>query len=119
MVVIVLLSLLSFSGFDTGDLNFPFADKITHFFFYFVFAILGCLFLRERTKGNMELRKAITIIGFVAFFYGILIEGLQYTMTEDRMAELADVVANTVGAIVGVALIWWYFSKERPLKWKF
>ncbi|MGW9685276.1 VanZ family protein [Flagellimonas sp. 2504JD1-5] len=116
-----MLSLFSFSDLDldTGNLNIPYADKVTHFTFYMIFALLGCLFLRERTKGSMKLGKAAILIGFVAVFYGMLIEVLQYTLTTDRMAEFGDVLANTLGAIVGVSLIKWYFSKERPLKWKY
>ncbi|WP_420321574.1 VanZ family protein [Flagellimonas sp.] len=116
-----MLSLFSFSGLDldAGKMNIPYADKVTHFTFYMIFAILGCLFLRERSRGNIKLGKATILMGFVAVFYGMLIEVLQYTLTADRMAEFGDVLANTFGAIVGVGLIKWYFSKERPLKWKF
>ncbi|MEX0312734.1 MAG: VanZ family protein [Allomuricauda sp.] len=114
-----MLSLFSFSGVDTGGINIPYLDKITHFMFYLIFSILGCLFLRERTKGNLTLGKSTILIGFVAVFYGMLMEVLQYTLTTDRMAEFGDVIANTIGAIVGVILIKWYFSNERPLKWKF
>ena len=119
--MITALSLFSFSGLDldAGKLNIPYADKVTHFSFYTIFAILGCLFLRERTKGDLGLNKTINLMVFVAIFYGMLIEVLQYTLTTDRMAEFGDVLANTFGAIVGVGLIKWYFSKERPLKWKF
>ncbi|WP_420602799.1 VanZ family protein [Flagellimonas sp.] len=121
VLFITTLSLFSFSGLDldAGKLNIPYADKVTHFFFYTIFAILGCLFLRERTKGSLGLNKTINLMVFVAIFYGMLIEVLQYTLTTDRMAEFGDVLANTFGAIVGVSLIKWYFSKERPLKWKF
>ncbi|WP_190811128.1 VanZ family protein [Flagellimonas sp. S3867] len=116
-----MLSLFSFSGLDldTGELNIPYADKITHFTFYLIFAILGCLFLRERTRGALKLEKAAILMGFIAVFYGMLIEVLQFTLTTNRMAEFGDVLANTFGAIVGVGLIKWYFSKERPLKWEF
>nr|WP_299175079.1 VanZ family protein [uncultured Allomuricauda sp.] len=116
-----MLSLFSFSGLDldAGKLRIPYADKVTHFTFYMVFAILGCLFLRERTQGSMRLETAMVLMGFIAVFYGMFMEVLQYTLTSDRMAEFGDVLANTFGAIVGVGLIKWYFSKERPLKWKF
>lgn len=116
-----MLSLFSLSGLrlDTGNLDIPYADKVTHFIFYALFGILGCLFLRERTKGKMQLGKAIKRIALSAIGYGIFIEVLQYAVTVDRMAELGDVLANSLGAIAGVGLIWWYFSKERPLKWKF
>ena len=104
---------------DAVELDIPYVDKITHFIFYTVFAILGCLFLHERTKGNITLHRAIKNIVLAAIGYGIFIEVLQYTLTVDRKAEFGDVLANTFGAIAGVGLIWWYFSKERPLKWKF
>ncbi len=118
---ITMLSLFSFSevDLDTGNLNIPYADKMTHFIFYLVFSFLGAFFVRERTKGNLELSKATIYVLLVAVGYGILIEALQYTLTVDRMAELGDVFANVMGAFVGIGLIRWLFSKERPLKWKF
>ncbi|MEX0359540.1 VanZ family protein [Flagellimonas sp.] len=113
------LSLFSFSGLDTGSIRIPYADKITHFIFYLIFGVLACLMLREKTQGQMELGKAMQWALIAAITYGIIIEVLQYALTQDRMAELGDVVANTLGAFAGVLLIKWYFSKERPLKWKF
>lgn len=118
VLAITMLSLFSFSGLDTGQIYIPYADKITHFSFYFVFAILGCLFLREQTQGKIKLSKALLLILLLAIGYGIFIEVLQYTITTDRMAELGDILANTLGAFLGIGLIKWYFSKERPLKWK-
>lgn len=113
-----MLSLFSFSGIDTSGVTIPYADKIVHFSFYLIFAILGCLFLRERTQGGLTIEKAVLSILFAAITYGIFIEVLQYTITTNRMAEFGDIIANTLGAIVGVSLIKWFFSKERPLKWK-
>ena len=54
-----------------------------------------------------------------AIFYGIGIEALQYSITEDRMAEWGDVLANSFGAFAGGLAVWWYFTKKEPLKWKF
>lgn len=118
---ITTLSLFSLSDMDldTGTLNIPYADKITHFVFYTVFAFLGCMFVRERTQGHWELGKTTKYILLAAIGYGILIEALQYTLTVDRMAEFGDVLANSLGAFVGIGLVRWLFSKERPLKWKF
>lgn len=104
---------------DTGKLNIPYADKMSHFVFYMIFAFLGCFFVRERTRGNLEMGKTTMYVLLGAIAYGILIEVLQYTITVDRMAELGDVFANSLGAFVGIGLIRWLFSKERPLKWKY
>ena len=103
---------------DAGKLDIPYADKLTHLIFYMVFAILGCLFIRERTQGNWSRSVTMKYVVIMAIVYGILIEVLQYAITEDRMAEMGDVLANAIGAIAGIGFIRWYFSKERPLKWK-
>jgi len=121
VLFVTVLSLFSFSDLclDIQKLNIPYVDKVTHFTFYMVFAILGCLFLRERTNGGIGLGKAVNLMGFTAVFYGMFIEVLQHTVAIDRMAEFGDVLANTFGAIIGAFLIKWYFSKERLLKWKY
>ena len=121
VVVITMLSLFSFPAmdFDPGSFNVPYADKITHFIFYLVFGFVGCMSVRERTMGNLGLVKTTRIVLVLAIIYGILIEILQYTLTTDRMAELGDVFANTLGAFAGIGLIRWVFSKKNPLKWKF
>ncbi|MDC6384128.1 VanZ family protein [Muricauda sp. SK9] len=121
VLFITMLSLFSFSDMDLdeGNLNIPYADKMVHFTFYLVFSILGCLLVRERTKGLWSLGKATRVIVILAVSYGIVIEVLQYTLTEDRMAEFGDVIANSLGAFAGIGLVRWLFSKEKPLKWKF
>ena len=121
VVVITMLSLFSFPAMDLdpGSFNVPYADKITHFIFYLVFAFVGCMSVRERTMGNLGLVKTTRVVLVLAIIYGILIEILQYTLTTDRMAELGDVFANTLGAFAGIGLIRWVFSKKNPLKWKF
>ncbi len=55
----------------------------------------------------------------VAALYGIGIEALQYSITKDRMAEWGDVLANSLGAVTGGLVIWWYFTKKEPLKWRY
>ncbi|SDQ26512.1 VanZ family protein [Flagellimonas zhangzhouensis] len=121
MLLITMLSLFSFSeiSLDTGGLNIPYADKITHFIFHTVFVFLGSLAVRERTRGQIGIKKATIMILVLAIIYGIIIEVLQYTITMDRHAEFGDVLANTLGAFAGIILIRWLFSKEKPLKWKF
>ncbi|MEC3964431.1 VanZ family protein [Flagellimonas halotolerans] len=121
VIVITMLSLFSFSDMDldTGNLNIPYADKITHFIFYMVFGFVGCLSFRERTKGGLGLGKTTKIVVGLAIVYGMIIEVLQYAVTTDRMAEIGDFLANALGAFAGIGLIMWVFSKKNPLKWKF
>ncbi len=119
LMLITFLSLFSFSGLDTDSIQIPYADKVTHFGFYFGYVVLGCLFLWERKRKKPTLILAIAIMVFGAVAYGSLMELLQYAMTDDRVAEPGDVLANSAGACSGGFVIWWYFSKKEPLKWKF
>ena len=118
-MVITSLSLFSFSGLDTGTVTIPYVDKIAHCGFYAGFVVLGCLSIWERKRGTVPLKKTLKVLVLAAIFYGIGIEALQYSITQDRMAEWGDVVANSFGAFIGGLGIWWYFTKKEPLKWKY
>lgn len=121
VIFITILSLFSLSelDLDKGNLNIPYADKMTHFVFYTGFAILCSMVFRERTKGMINIGKATRNAVILAIGYGMLIEALQYVLPTGRMAEWGDVLANSLGALTGIGLIRWLFSKEKPLKWKF
>lgn len=117
VVVITLLSLFSFPDLDHDNgIEIPHIDKITHFTFYFIFVVLGVLFLKEVKKERFQLKRAIIVMLGIAFLYGIAIEILQYVMPYDRAAEILDVLANTMGAIFGGLLIKKYLSLDRMLK---
>lgn len=118
MVFITLLSLFSFSEGDLPDFELPFVDKLVHFIFYFMAAVLGVLFIWERTKGKNDLKKSILTIVIAVVLYGIVIEVLQSELTVDREGDVFDVMANTLGALVGALAIKLAFSGKRQLKWK-
>ena len=112
-------SLFSFSGIDTPSLEIPHLDKVVHFTFYFAACLLGVFFLREQTRGEIPLKKALIIMLLATIAFGILMEVLQYTLTTERTGDILDGIANTVGSFCGALLMKFYFSKERSLKWKF
>lgn len=118
IVIITVLSLYSFEDLDTKGIHIPHMDKAVHFFFYFVAAILGLLLIRERTKGRLNLSRAIIITTLIVIIYGIVIEVIQNTFTRDRSGELYDVLANSLGTFFGVGLIIILFSGKTQLKWK-
>ncbi len=118
IVIITVLSLSSFEDIDTGGINIPHLDKLVHFFFYFVAAILGVLLIREQTKGHLNLYRSISISTLFAIVYGIVIEVIQNTFIQYRSGESYDVLANSIGAFFGAGLIIILFSGKTPLKWK-
>jgi len=120
MVLITFSSLFSFSGFNNSErsINIPHFAKVVHFVFYFVACILGVFFIRERTKGKMKLQKALLIMCIATIIFGIVIEVLQYAITVDRMADLFDALANSLGSLCGAVLMKGLFSDKTELKWK-
>lgn len=114
---ITLASLFSFPDIGNDDgVHIPNLDKMAHFIFHLVFVVLGTLSLKGKRKERFQLKKGILLVIGVAFLYGIVIEGLQYTMPYGRSAEIFDVLANTVGAIFGGLLVKKYLSLIRKLK---
>jgi VanZ family protein len=119
MTLITLLSLFSIpADDDVPKFHFPYADKLVHFTFYFVAAILGCLFLRERFRGDLKRNIAITITAITVIIYGIIIEVIQGVFTVDRTGDIYDALANCFGAFCGALTIKLLFSGKRQLKWK-
>lgn len=91
-ILITTLSLITIEKAPSFVLQLPFKDKVVHFLFYFVFVVLWSFALKQRTS-NFRIKILIA-----AFFYGIIIEVLQYAVTENRTADFYDVLANSLGA---------------------
>ena len=74
-------------------------DKIIHLLLYFVFVQLWALNLKKEEKKNK------IIILLIGIGYGVIIEYLQITMNMGRNFEIGDMIANTIGCILGVVLL--------------
>jgi glycopeptide antibiotics resistance protein len=74
-------------------------DKLVHFVLYAVFILLWAL---ATTKMTATRKTYLFIVGVS---YGVLIEVLQSTMSLGRSYDRVDIVANTIGCILGVLLI--------------
>jgi VanZ family protein len=82
--------------------SFPFSDKLLHFMAY---GILGILFYRAyqtlKIKDNLPLLMVLSVVS--AILYGISDE-VHQSFVPFREAEVADVIADTIGAFSGVYL---------------
>lgn len=118
MVLITVLSLVSFEDDNSLDINIPYFDKLVHFTFYFIASMLAGLFGREISKGHTSKAKVLGISFVGLVLYGIVIEVLQSNFTTYRSGELMDVLANSAGTLLGTLLIWGVFSERSALKWE-
>jgi VanZ family protein len=118
MVLITLLSLITFDDIGDSGFHLPYMDKAVHFVFHLFAAILGCFFLGERSRGKLSLSLTIILVVIFLFSYGIIIEVIQYVFTSWRSGEITDVLANMLGAISGATAVKFLFSGKWQLKWK-
>ncbi|WP_210423598.1 VanZ family protein [Croceivirga thetidis] len=110
MLLITYLSLYRIPEEQESNFWFDNLDKLVHLGIYLVTTVIGYFAFQESFKNKFSKAKAIRVVFVLAVAYGLLIELLQHLMPYNRMAELMDVIANTVGALLGCWLIQKYSS---------
>lgn len=85
-------------------------DKIVHFLFFFALVILWQLVIFKNNDDELPRKMIFFILGFT-LVYGILIEVFQELLTASRTADPFDVVADFLGALIGVLV----FNKVKHL----
>ena len=101
-IIIAVLCLESSS--DLPSVKVIGIDKIVHVTFHFVFVNLWYLFF-VNNNFMKNYSNLVTKTFFLSLGYGILIEIAQQLFTKTRQADILDVLANIIGAILAVILI--------------
>ncbi|MDE6483796.1 MAG: VanZ family protein [Duncaniella sp.] len=95
-------------GDDTPEL-FEGADKVVH---AIMFGAMAFTLSLDRLMGRGSVsRKAMIVITVLAIATGIVIECLQGAMDAGRSADVADGIADTIGALAGA----WIFTRVRKI----
>jgi len=100
-VVLAVLSLIHISG--VKEINYSHTDKIFHFIAYSI--LTWFWFKAFYYKFNYTFNKALAIAAILSIIFGIIIEVLQSMFTKTRVAESNDILANTFGVGVTVAIL--------------
>ena len=112
-LIILYLSLASSQTFNkVSFFNIPHSDKIAHICMYFGLMLVITLENFKSIRGKGQL----LVIAFIPLCYGILMEILQLTFTDNRQGSFYDILFNAAGIIVSVLL--WPFIKRIMLKLK-
>ncbi len=77
-------------------LKITFLDKIFHATAYFGLTMSWLFALRNISKYKL--------VGIILFFYGILLEFLQGTYTNNREKDIYDIVANSIGILIAMLI---------------
>lgn len=98
---------------DWGDLLS--VDKIVHTIFY---STLTLLILRGKRKATNKAVSLLFAVGAAVFSsaYGWFLEWFQGAYCADRMSDVMDGIANTVGAVLSLAIFLYFQQKNRVAK---
>ncbi|WP_418653610.1 VanZ family protein [Tenacibaculum soleae] len=80
-------------------------DKLKHLIAYFILTFIWLLAFKKTKTSKL-------FIAFCCFFFGIIIEALQVTITTHRSGELLDIVANTMGILIAYIIYFLFFKKN-------
>lgn len=101
MLIILYLSLKNADELSKIQfLNIPHFDKIAHFCMYFAF--MSAILFESRKVAVKN--HSFVVMSLFPFFYGILMEILQSTLTTTRNGSPYDVIFNTLGIILSIAI---------------
>ncbi len=87
-------------------------DKIVHMIFY---GLLTWLILRGKQKSTNRAVPLLFAVVTAVFnsTYGWLLEWFQGAYCTDRMSDVMDGIANTVGAVLGLLIFLYFQQKNR------
>lgn len=113
-LVILYLSLAGSQTFGSdGFINIPYIDKIGHFSLYFLLMLVVII----EHKNLFENTRQLILAAIIPFFFGIIIEILQLTITADRKGEILDAMFNSAG-ITAALLLWLLYNPYHKKKVK-
>lgn len=80
------------------------SDKGIHFIFYAIFAFLLYFPLRVNTKRSFTFVTTSLLVLLVGFTLGAVVELIQHYFIIGRFGEYLDILANTIGLLVGLLI---------------
>ncbi len=104
---------------DLPDFKFIILDdKLIHIILYVILAFVWLFFYHVFKEKHISF-KEIFIISFLCLTHGIIIEVLQHLFVNSRQADILDVLANTIGIIIGTIVYWKAKKQNKNLKFLF
>jgi VanZ family protein len=105
-LLILYLSLANAEVFEkAGFFDIRYLDKFVHFGLYFMF--MGVIILEHRHLFTNT--RQIIIVALIPVFFGGLMELFQSGFTDNRKADVIDIMFNTAGTASAVCL-WLFFE---------
>ncbi len=91
--------------------SFKYFDKAVHFFLYAPFSLILIVGFKKQSQYGILRNRAVGNAFLISFFYGILIEILQYYVFKSRSFDVFDISANFFGTVFGILMFYIIYGK--------
>lgn len=98
--VIVYLSFAKPQSLPSIAVGGSFSDKWVHFLMYFLLTVVSCFAIPR----SLRTPRKCFIAALLATVFGMIIEIMQFALTDYRSGDVDDALANMVGAFLGLVL---------------
>ena len=105
-LILVLLSLISVPDLGLPRFKLLELDKLIHFIMYLIFALIWGLKIENFSERKIEISTYLIL-------FGLGLEILQHVLPFGRYFDIGDFVANTIGVLFGVFIL--YYLKKKLL----
>lgn len=105
-LLIVIISLIPVPQIPFPEISLFQWDKFFHLFVYLVMSVMWITF------GFLQTKKFKWSYLFYVFFIGLLIEFFQLILPIGRYFEIADIIANGLGILLGFSISYLYILKN-------
>ena len=80
-------------------------DKVVHVLLNFILSSIWLTYFYIYNNKSLKYKNILIII-LLCVFYGIIIEIIQHLFIISRHADFFDILANTLGSILGALVFW-------------
>ena len=105
-LILIILSLVPIPDLGLPRFKLLEFDKLIHFIMYLIFALIWGLKIENFLERKMEISAYLIL-------FGLGLEILQHVLPFGRYFDLGDFVANSIGVIFGVFIL--YYLKKKLL----
>ena len=104
--ILIILSLVPVTDLGLPRFKLLEFDKLIHFIMYLIFAVIWGLKIENFFERKMEISAYLIL-------FGLGLEILQHVLPFGRYFDLGDFVANSIGVLFGVFIL--YYLKKKLL----
>ena len=105
-LILIILSLTPIPDLGLPRFKLLEFDKLIHFIMYLIFALIWGLKIENFLERKMEISAYLIL-------FGLVLEILQHLLPFGRYFDLGDFVANSIGVLFGVFIL--YYLKKKLL----